>query len=624
MAPSGTKSSMVVSCGRAKTRQWDVSHTRFSSGHSPRKPIRGPREPNQYSIDLFAPSTDVHHELGKADGERRTLFLQHPEIFIVVIIISRRWQLSHAFRLTTHFPASSISSLWTMPGIPKSCAICQARKVKCDRGAAGCSQCLKYEWNCPGYPVSQAKRMTSRQTRRGGKDGETIGYSSELGLESRTENISGRPQRRVSSQSFDHSSTLSSLQDPLHDQSNSPSIPLSNLSLGFLGSPLALELVNCLSSTSPRGLSLDQLGSFIRLVPPRLGTNNALDDAVKCLCAGYTALMCAASPVHYLYYSKALRSLHSSLYNRDTALSAEILCASICLSWYEVLVDTLNPLWLVHTSGSARLIQLRGPEKHTDGFGRALLQAEHGPITAHALMERRPCFLSDFPWAAIVDLSLPESGSHSDPRRLENTFKFLDMLSLIRKDMDDFEAAGGSGYVKAIELIKRLKDLRQSMRKALLSPCPYSARLVEGNGSLLINNSNSVIRCEDALAHITIDVAILSLRQILEAAHDTVTWVADILPHLISMFETQPMSEATVCGFNHLHLLKHVDNILNAEIDALFDLSRVYYREATLTSPLSCRRLASICRAMYLRLETDEKNFHPIWHRIDAMMREES
>ncbi|RDW85310.1 hypothetical protein BP6252_02900 [Coleophoma cylindrospora] len=415
---------------------------------------------------------------------------------------------------------------------------------------------------------------------------------------------------------------MSSSQNQLHDQSNSPFIRLSNLSLGFLGSPLALELANCLSSTRRRGLSLDQLGSFIRLVPPRLGTSNALDDAVKCLCAGYTAWMCAASSVHYLHYSRALRSLHSSLYNRDTALSAEILCASICLSWYELLVDNLNPLWLVHISGSARLIQLRGPEKHTDGFGRALLQAEHGIITAQALMERRPCFLSDSPWAAIVDLSLPESGSHLDLRTLENTFKFLDTLSIVQKDIDNFEAAGGFGYVKAIELIKRLKFLRHSIRRALLSPCPYSTRPCEENGSPSINNYNSVIRCEDALANISVDLAILSLRHILEAANDTVTWVADILPQLLSLFETQSMSEAAFCRFNHVHLLKQVDNILNAEIDALFDLSRDYYREATLTSPLGCRRLASICRAMYLRLEADGKSFHPIWHRIDKLMRE--
>lgn len=71
-----------------------------------------------------------------------------------------------------------------MPGVPKSCAVCQARKVKvtrkptlasspgltridsqaasqCDRRIPACSQCVKYQWNCPGYPAARPKKKRS-------------------------------------------------------------------------------------------------------------------------------------------------------------------------------------------------------------------------------------------------------------------------------------------------------------------------------------------------------------------------------------------------------------------------------------------------------------------------------
>ena len=50
----------------------------------------------------------------------------------------------------------------------------------------------------------------------------------------------------------------------------------------------------------------------------------------------------------------------------------------------QVLLNNLGASWLAHTSGCARLIQLRGPEKHLDGFGRALLHAEQGLIVSLA------------------------------------------------------------------------------------------------------------------------------------------------------------------------------------------------------------------------------------------------
>ena len=101
-------------------------------------------------------------------------------------------------------------------------------------------------------------------------------------------------------------------------------------------SPVALELIEHLSTQRPLGLSLSQLGCFISLVPPRLGFSTALDDAVKCLCVAYTAILLTNHTVDVMHYTKALKSLRKCICDPVSALSSETLCAVICLSWYEV------------------------------------------------------------------------------------------------------------------------------------------------------------------------------------------------------------------------------------------------------------------------------------------------
>lgn len=111
----------------------------------------------------------------------------------------------------------------------------------------------------------------------------------------------------------------------------------------FLGSSLAKELVSQLTSAKPHGQSLDQLGSFVHFIPARVGHNVALDAAVKCLCSAYSTFLSSNGPMDSKYYSRALNSLRRCLFNDEIALSSEILCAAVCLSWYEVGFQTGCP-----------------------------------------------------------------------------------------------------------------------------------------------------------------------------------------------------------------------------------------------------------------------------------------
>ncbi|KAI0154164.1 hypothetical protein GGR57DRAFT_118057 [Xylariaceae sp. FL1272] len=488
-----------------------------------------------------------------------------------------------------------------MVGVPKSCAICQARKVKCDRKVGGCSQCIKYQWDCPGYPANKPKRARSYKG---------------------THNKQGLPSTKQSQAHDSHDlarrNTCAGKFSKPPNHPHRPSYPtftsLSTSWAGFLGSPLALELIGLLSPVDSTGQSINQLGSFLSLVPSRLGTNEALDDAVKCLCTGYIASISGKPPAGGLHYDKALRSLRRGLDDTGTGLSDETLCASICLSWYEVLVDGLSPLWVVHTAGSARLIQLRGPEKHLDGFGRLLLHTERGLIAAESLMCQKACFLSEPRWANVVESPVAETSSDSSTATFEDHFNYLDALSTIRSEMRGCGNPGELCTTKLAKLEHRLRLLRSNLRVTLFPTCVVPGHQeCEDAQSSELKGLASLIRCKDILTHISIDLAMLDLRQALDLRTSSALWAAQFLPDLIPIFEDEILSDFRC----------NLEQDLNDEIESLFKIAITLYHQALQVCPLNCRRLSSSYRAIYLQLQQRTQWLHPVWHRIDALMRGE-
>jgi hypothetical protein len=74
----------------------------------------------------------------------------------------------------------------------------------------------------------------------------------------------------------------------------------------------------------------------VHLIPARLGRNDALDAAVHCLCSAYIGFLSSNTKAETTLYPRALLSLRQYLSREDTLLSSEVLCAVVCLSWYEV------------------------------------------------------------------------------------------------------------------------------------------------------------------------------------------------------------------------------------------------------------------------------------------------
>ncbi|KAI1263831.1 hypothetical protein F5Y18DRAFT_117589 [Xylariaceae sp. FL1019] len=486
-----------------------------------------------------------------------------------------------------------------MVGVPKSCAVCQARKVKCDRKTGGCSQCMKYQWDCPGYPPSKPKRARASKATNN-KQGTKQNQAQDCHDLFQRNPRDGRSTKRL---------------DHPHRPTHARVTSLSNTWAGFLGSPLALELIGLLSPAGSAGQSINQLGCFLSLVPSRLGTNEALDDAVRCLCTGYVAYISGKPLAAGSHYDRALRSLRSGLDETGTGLSDETLCASICLSWYEVLVDGLSPLWAIHTAGSARLIQLRGPEKHRNGFGRLLLQTERCLIAAESLMSEKSCFLSEPRWAIVVESPpveiIPASGT---AWKFEDHFNHLNALSLIRSEMLGCRNPGEVSIIKLAELGHKLRLLRSDLRAALFPVYDVPGHTESGEAQPFeLKGLDLLVRCKDIFAHISINLAMLDLRQALELSASSALWAANFLPDLIPMFESEIFSDFTC----------ELEEDLNDEIDSLFKIAIRLYHQALHVCPLNCRRLSSTYRAMYLRLQQRAQSLHPVWHRIDALMRGE-
>jgi hypothetical protein len=167
---------------------------------------------------------------------------------------------------------------------------------------------------------------------------------------------------------------------------------------------LPKHLIHLLNIDIAPNMKIQNLGSFLESVPARLGHNQALDDAVQCICTAYSCILSRKDSVvrqDRRQYYIALRSLRLSVLNEEEAISSNVLAAAVLLSWYEVttqplsqrnflglivnvqiLADNLDDGWLAHIRGCAQLIELRGPSRHLAKFDRELLYAQEGLIVS--------------------------------------------------------------------------------------------------------------------------------------------------------------------------------------------------------------------------------------------------
>lgn len=93
--------------------------------------------------------------------------------------------------------------------------------------------------------------------------------------------------------------------------------------------------------TPQDGYKLCQLGRYMTEIPCRLGHNPALDIAVECLLQSHTQLLnsnqfCQNSNQPSPEYMRAIHTLQDVIADPVLGTSAETLCATMLMAYYEV------------------------------------------------------------------------------------------------------------------------------------------------------------------------------------------------------------------------------------------------------------------------------------------------
>ncbi|KEF56852.1 uncharacterized protein A1O9_07042 [Exophiala aquamarina CBS 119918] len=329
--------------------------------------------------------------------------------------------------------------------------------------------------------------------------------------------------------------------------------------------------------------------------------------AVECLCAAHSIFLSSGQDRKPVPYGKALKSLRHSLANIEEALSSEVLCAIICLSWCEALINSSSSGWVKHFFGSSRIIQLRGPQKHQEGFGRALLHAEHGLLSSASSIADSSCFLDHIAWQNAVDSPLPE---RQDPMKLKiviEHFNLMTKLSVLREDLAQVSLLNSPTTVSLLfDKLQKLYHLRVGFKQnlRLTSVLPD---ILDG-GSPPASKDYAIIFCKNALGHITVNLALLELQRTYQAALLNVHFPTTTPP-----FPPLPW-ENSVMG-RQFPPAKHLD----LEIDGLVELVSSSFEKALLATPITSRRIVFSYRVICSQV-FKQKDYHPVWDRIYAII----
>ena len=148
-------------------------------------------------------------------------------------------------------------------------------------------------------------------------------------------------------------------------------------------------------------------GAFLREVPRRLGTNEALDAASDALVTAYTWY--TSSSVGYRIpdtealtkHSLALNALRNCLDDPVKAHSSETLCAIMLLQICQVLLGVVVKPWMSHAVGAAQVLKSRGRAGPQDDFERMLLLTLRGSVVIEALANNRIRFTRE-EWEDLV------------------------------------------------------------------------------------------------------------------------------------------------------------------------------------------------------------------------------
>ncbi|CAG8885678.1 unnamed protein product [Penicillium egyptiacum] len=107
-------------------------------------------------------------------------------------------------------------------------------------------------------------------------------------------------------------------------------------------------------------------------------------------------------------YGRGLRYLVQAIKNPATVGTDDTLGAAILLGIYELMNETGENSWLLHSRGISHLLRLRGARSHTSGYGRTLLLSFRGLLVYEAFTRGEACFLESEEWRSTLPETLED------------------------------------------------------------------------------------------------------------------------------------------------------------------------------------------------------------------------
>ncbi|EXM12733.1 hypothetical protein FOTG_18783 [Fusarium oxysporum f. sp. vasinfectum 25433] len=325
------------------------------------------------------------------------------------------------------------------------CHTCRRRKLGCDGKRPACSQCLRSDRHCEGYPVRATSIdvfPTTSTTNAG--DGSNGSSPSD-------ETISDTLVQRPTKWPYAHT-IYPALSDPLQ----------SRISLIVRNYVPYSEISGDVTNAVPQSPRI--CGSWVTALP-ELATG-ATDTLRESLNSAMNAL--ALSIMSYrtggrlvqpisLAYGETLRLLQRDLQRSGTCYRIERAAAVMCLALVEVLSPTSPDNWLVHMHGVSELIRLSPPELVSSGIQHKLFIGIRPLMVIKALIFRKATFLAEEQWTT------GPFQSH-EPSPLQNLFSLAAAIPDILEKIDALDHESTSAATT--EAKKRLAELME-MRASL-------------------------------------------------------------------------------------------------------------------------------------------------------------
>ncbi|KAI9819123.1 MAG: hypothetical protein M1827_007279 [Pycnora praestabilis] len=144
--------------------------------------------------------------------------------------------------------------------------------------------------------------------------------------------------------------------------------------------------------------------SWVEIIPDILNPGEALSDALSALSVARIGRLEDDSNLARAamsLYGKALWELQRALWDETLMYRDETLAASMVLGMYEVLFGQNVTAWLSHGGGTARLIQLRGPQLHQTPLAHQLFLGYRFTGVVQGVHKSEATFLEKQEWMTI-------------------------------------------------------------------------------------------------------------------------------------------------------------------------------------------------------------------------------